>query len=101
MPALVLACSLLLWALAGCDISEKDIVGKWQAAGDSTAVVWEFAKDGSVLIGSTKGKFTFGDQGRVKIQTAFGTSVYQIELSADHMTLKDPRGSKLEFTKSK
>ena len=101
VPVMILASALLLSALAGCARSDNDLVGKWQAAGDSTPAVWEFSRDGSVLMGSTRGKFTFGNGDRVKIQTPFGTSVYQIEWSGDHMTLKDLTGSKLEFTKQK
>lgn len=101
VPVMLLASALLLSALAGCAKSESDIVGKWRTGADSNAIVWEFSQDGSVLMGSTRGKFTFGDQGRMKIQTPFGTSVYQIEWSADHMVLKEPSGSKLAFTKLK
>lgn len=97
----ILASALFLSSLAGCARSESDIIGKWRTGGDSNAMVWEFSKDGSILMGSTRGKFTFGDQGRMKIQTPFGTSVYQIDCSGDHMVLKDPSGSKLEFTKLK
>lgn len=96
---MILASALFLSALDGCGSSENDIVGKWRATGDSNAMVWEFSKDGSVLMGTTRGKFTFGDRDRVKIQTPFGLSVYQIELSGDQLTLRDPGGSKLEFTK--
>jgi hypothetical protein len=95
----IVASALLLWAMAGCGTSHNDIVGKWRAAGDSSAMVWEFSKDGSVLMGSTRGRYSFGDRDRVKIQTPFGTSVYQMELSEGHMILKDPNGSKLEFTR--
>jgi hypothetical protein len=87
--------------MAGCGSSHDDIVGKWHATGDSSAMVWEFSKDGSVLMGSTRGRYSFGDRDRVKIQTPFGTSVYQMELSENRMILKDPNGSKLEFTRSK
>jgi hypothetical protein len=98
-PRLVMiASSFLLCAMLGCDNSQNDIVGKWQTAGD--AMVWEFSKDSSVLMGTARGKYTFGTN-RVKIQTPFGTTVYQLDLSADRMILKDPRGSKLEFTRSK
>lgn len=97
---MILASALLLCALAGCG-SHNDIVGKWQAKGDSSAVVWDFSNDGSLLMGSTRGKYGFGDRDRIKIQTPFGTSVYQIEFSGETMTLKDPSGSKLEFTKLK
>lgn len=98
---LILVSALILCAMASCGSSHHDIVGKWRAAGDSNAMVWEFSKDGSVLMGSTRGRYSFGDRGRVKIETRFGTSVYQMELLEDHMILKDPRGSKLEFTKTK
>jgi outer membrane biogenesis lipoprotein LolB len=97
----IVASALLLCAITGCDNSQKIIVGQWRSAGDSSAMVWEFARDGSVLMGSTRGKYSFGDQKRIKIQTPFGTSVYQIEISESRMTLTDPRGSKLEFTKSR
>lgn len=98
---MILASALLLSALAGCARSESDIVGKWRTVGDSNAMVWEFFQDRYVLMGSTRGKYSFGDQGRMKIQTPFGTSVYQLELSENRLKLTDPRGSKLEFTKVK
>jgi hypothetical protein len=97
----IVASAVLLCATAGCESSYRDIVGKWRAAGDSSAMVWEFSKDGSVLMGNTRGRYSFGDRDRVKIETRFGTSVYQMEFSADRMILKDPNGSKLEFTKLK
>jgi len=64
-------------------------------------MIWEFRKDGSVLIGNTRGKYSFGNDQRVKIETPFATSVYRMELSGDRMILKDPNGSRLEFTKLK
>jgi hypothetical protein len=96
---MILASALFLSNLVGCGRSRNDIVGRWQTAGDSGAMVWEFSKDGSVLMGGTRGKYTLGDQERIKIQTSFGTSVYQMELSGDQMSLKDANGSKLAFTK--
>ena len=98
---MILVSALLLGAPAGCAKSESDIVGKWHAVGDSNAIVWEFFQDRSVLMGSTRGKYSFGDQGRMKIQTPFGTSVYQLEISENRLNLTDPRGAKLEFTKIK
>src|ERR1700682_6703605 len=97
----IIASALLLCAMAGCGSSHHDIVGKWRAAGDSSALVWEFAKDGSVLMGSTKGRYSFGDRNRVKIETPFGTSIYQLELADNRMLLTDPTGSRLEFTRMK
>jgi hypothetical protein len=96
----MIASAFLLWAMVGCENSQNDIVGKWHAAGEANAMVWEFSKDSSVLMGGTRGKYTFG-RNRVKIQTPFGTTVYEMDLSKDRMILKDPRGSKLEFTRSK
>jgi hypothetical protein len=98
---LILVSALVLYAMTGCGSSHHDIVGKWRAVGDSNAMVWEFSKDGSLLMGSTRGRYSFGDRERVKIETRFGTSVYQMEFSEDRMILRDPSGSKLEFTKTK
>jgi len=95
----VIASAILLCGVAGCDNSQADIVGKWSTAGEN-AMVWEFVKDSSVLIGSTRGKYTFG-RNRVKIQTPSGTTVYQMDLSEDRMILISPGGSKLQFTKAK
>jgi len=63
-------------------------------------MVWEFSKDSSILIGSTRGKYTFG-RNRVKIQTPSGTTVYQMDLSEDRMILISPGGSKMDLTRSK
>jgi hypothetical protein len=93
------ASAILLSALAGCENSQTDIVGKWSTAGEN-AMVWEFSKDSSILMDSTRGKYTFGSN-RVKIQTPFGTTVYQMDLSGDRMILTAPGGSKLQFTRSK
>jgi hypothetical protein len=86
--------------MVGCENSENDIVGKWRS-GDSNPMVWEFAKDGFVLMGSTKGRYSFGDRNRVKIETPLGTSIYQLELADNRMLLTDPTGSKLVFTRMK
>jgi hypothetical protein len=96
---ITMASALVLCALVGCDNSQSDIVGQWRT-GEANAMVWEFSKDSSVLMGATRGKYTFG-RNRVKIQTPYGTTVYQMDLSRDHMVLKDPSGSKLDFTRSK
>ena len=96
-----LVSALLLLFLEGCEGSRENIVGKWRTRGDSNTMAWEFFEDTSVMMGTTRGKYTMGDSGRVKIQTPFGTSVYQVEVSGDQMTLRDPNGSKLEFTKLK
>jgi len=95
---LLLAMSIFLYASVGCGGPKHDLVGKWRTSGDS-ALTWEFSPGGSLQMGSTRGKYSFGDQDRIKIETSSGISVYQIEISGEHMTLKDPSGSKLEFNK--
>ena len=94
------ASAILLSTIAGCDRRDTDIIGKWQSGG-SNAIVWEFAKDGSVLMGTSKGRYSLGDRNRVKIETPFGTSIYQLELADNRMLLTDPTGSKLELTRMK
>jgi hypothetical protein len=61
--------------------------------------VWEFSKNGSILIGDVRGRYQFGDQNRIKIETPFATSVYLLEISGDRMTLRELGGPKLEFTR--
>lgn len=89
-----------LCAIASCGGPAKDILGKWRTA-DANAIVWEFSPHGAVLVGKDKGRYTFGDQNRIKIQTSFATSVYQMQIAADRMTLTSPSGLKLEFTRVK
>jgi len=64
-------------------------------------MVWEFSNDGSVQMGTNRGRYSFGDNNRIKIETSIATSVYQMELVDDKMILKDPNGSKLVLTKVK
>ena len=68
-------------------------------SGGSNATVWEFSENGVVLIGDVSGRYKFGDQERIKIETPFATTVYQMEISGDRMILREPGGSKLEFTR--
>jgi hypothetical protein len=96
-PFRIVALAVLLCAMASC--GNPDIVGKWRMWGSSSAIVWEFSKNGSVLIGNVRGRYRFGDQNRVKIETPFATSVYQMEISGDRMILREPNGPKLEFTR--
>jgi hypothetical protein len=95
----LIALAALVCAI-GCGGPSRDIVDKWSTSGDANAMVWD-SPNGSVLIGSDQGGYSFGDQNRIKIQTPFGTSIYQMELSSDHLTLKPPNGSKLELTRIK
>jgi hypothetical protein len=93
----VVALGILLWLVAGC--GNPKIIGKWRMSGSSSETVWEFSKNGSVLVGGIRGRYTFGDQDRIKIETPFATSVYQLEISGNQMTLREPGGAKLEFTR--
>jgi hypothetical protein len=95
----IVAAIVLLCAIAGC--GNPKIIGKWRMSGSSSETVWEFSKNGSVLVGDARGRYRFGDQERIKIETPFATSVYQLEISGDHMTLREPGGPKLEFTRMK
>src|ERR1044072_9572351 len=94
----IIATAVLLCMMAGC--GNSSIVGKWRLMGGSNAILWEFSANGAVLAGDIRGRYKFGDQDRIKIETPFATSVYQMEISGDHMTLREPGGPpKLEFTR--
>jgi hypothetical protein len=89
----------LLCMVAGC--GNSSIVGKWQMSGDSNATVWEFKSNGAVLVGDVRGRYRFGTQDRIKIETPFATTVYLLEISGDRLVLQEPGGSKLEFRRIK
>jgi hypothetical protein len=93
--------AVLLCALSCCGGPSHEIVGKWRTSNDPNAVVWEFASNRLVMIGSTRGKYTFGNTGRIKIETPSGTSVYQAAISHDQMTFQDSSGARLEFSRVK
>src|SRR5215470_14926259 len=94
---LIAASVVLLFSLVGC--GNSNIVGKWRMSGAENQTVWEFSGNGSVLVGEVRGRYKFGDQNRIKIQTPFATTVYLVELSSDQLVLQEPGGSKLEFTR--
>ena len=95
----VIISTALACIVAGC--GNSSIVGKWRMSG-SDATVWEFKSNGAVFVGDVSGRYKFGDQDRIKIETPFATSVYQLEISGDHMALREPGGPpKLEFTRIK
>jgi len=93
--------AVLLFVLAACGGPSREIVGKWRTSSDPNAVVWEFADNGLVTIGTTRGRYTFGDSNRVKIETPFEKSVYEVTISHDHMTFQESTGSRIEFTRIK
>jgi hypothetical protein len=94
---LVAASAALLLIMAGC--GNSSIVGKWRLSGAENQTVWEFASNGSVLVGEVRGRYKFGDQDRIKIETPFATTVYLVTLSSDQLVLQELGGSKLEFTR--
>src|ERR1700757_4213771 len=87
----LIALTVALSVIAGCE-QHRDIVGKWRLAGGAGQTVWEFSKNGSVLVGNTRGVYRFGDQGRIKVETPFAKSVYLFEISGERMTLREPGG---------
>jgi hypothetical protein len=96
---MVISSAVLLGAFATCGGPSRNIVGKWRLEGGAGDTVWEFSRNGSVAVGNTRGIYRFGDQGRIKIETPFAKSVYLPEISGDRMILREPGGSKLEFTR--
>ena len=90
----------LLLAFAGCDTRRSDIVGKWKVDGPGD-MSWEFHANGSVTSGGAPGRYTFGDNDRLKITTPTATFVYQLELNGDRMTWRDPSGARTELTRVK
>jgi hypothetical protein len=93
-----IALAVLLCNIAGCGGPSHDIVGKWRMTGEANATVWEFSENGGVVIGDTPGRYIL-DRDRVKIDTPFAKTVYQMEFSADRMILREPNGPRLQFTR--
>jgi hypothetical protein len=94
----IIVLAVLLSAMAGCGGPSRDVVGKWRLSQETDAMVWEFSKNGAVVIGNTQGRYIL-DRNRVKIETPFAKTVYHMEFSGDRMILREPNGSKLEFTR--
>ena len=91
------ASAVLLFVMASC--GNSSILGKWRMSGVENQTVWEFSGNGSVLVGEVRGRYKFGDQNRIKIETPFATTVYLVTLSNDQLVLQEIGGSKLEFTR--
>ena len=98
-PRLRIIAMVVAFAMAGC--GHSTIVGKWRLMGGSDAILWEFSANGAVLVGDVRGRYKLGHEDRMKIETPFATSVYQVKISGDRMTLQQLGGSKLEFTRIK
>jgi hypothetical protein len=98
-PRLLILAIASVFAMAGC--GNPTIEGKWRLMGGSNAILWDFSANGVVLVGDVRGRYKFGDQDRIKIETPFATTVYQMRISGERMTLQGPGGSKLEFTRTR
>ena len=96
-PLLAPGSAVLLFVMSGC--GNSNIVGKWRMSGTENQTVWEFSGNGSVLVGEIRGRYKFGDQDRIKIETPFATTVYLAKVSSDQLVLQELGGSKLEFTR--
>ena len=93
------ALAVLLFAGTGCGGAKQPIVGKWRTGSESNSITWEFLENGAALSGNVRGKYTLGDQNRVKIQTPHATFVYQLEFAGDRMIWVDPKGTRMELTR--
>ena len=93
----LIAFAAVILLLAAC--GNSNIVGKWRMSGIENQTIWEFSSNGSVQVGDIPGRYKFGDQDRIKIETPFSTAVYLVKLSSDQLVLQEPGGSKLEFTR--
>ena len=90
-----------LLAFGACSHQKSQIVGEWKVSSDTSALVWAFAPDGTVSSGDMHGRYSFGDQNRMKIQTPFATFVYQVQFAGEKMTWKSASGSTTELTRVK
>src|SRR4030095_2164311 len=91
------ASAVLLLVMTGC--GNSSIVGKWRMSGAEDQTVWEFLANGSVLAGEVRGRYKFGDQGRIKIETPFATTVYLVGVSNDQLVLQGLGGGTLDITR--
>ncbi len=94
-----LCVAVLSFSLIGCSNPQNQIVGRWKVTSDTTDLVWDFAKDGSVSSGDIKGRYSFGSQKRMKLQTPFATFIYQVDIADGKMTWVNVKGTKTELTR--
>ena len=97
--SIFLASLVAILCLNGCGNARRELTGKWRPSSGTNSTVWEFRANGGVTMGSIQGRYTFGDRDRIKIETGSSTALYELSVAGDHMTLTDPRGTKLEFVR--
>ena len=91
-----------LLALSACGGARKELVGKWQVEGGAADAVWDFHPNGTVITSSgATGRYSFGDNNRLKIETRSATFVQQIEVKGDRMTWRDMSGTVTQLTRAK
>lgn len=93
--------ALLLCLLASCGGREKQILGKWKTATGASESIWEFFGNGSLHQDGAPGRYSFGDNERIKIETQSATFVYRFEIKGDEMTWAAATGARTEFTRVK
>lgn len=97
----VSALLILFLALTACSSAANHIVGRWKVTSDTSDIVWDFARDGTVTSGDMRGRYSFNGEKRIKIQTPFATFVYQVDIRQDKMTWKNANGSTTELARVK
>jgi hypothetical protein len=97
--AYFVALAILVCAGDGCGGAAHDLAGKWRMSTDGNEIVWEFFENGTVMQGAIRGRYSFGNNKRLKMETPHATSIYQMEIAGDRLTLTDPHGSKLTFAR--
>ena len=93
--------ALLLFFFTSCGGPAKQIVGKWETTGGSSEQVWEFFPNGTLKEDDAPGRYTLGDNQRIKIQTQSATFVYELEIQGDTMTWTATNGTKMNFSRVK
>ena len=88
---------IALLALSSCDKKYERIAGKWSVIGTADPMIWEFTDDGKAITGDSRGRYNFGDNDKIKIETPSATFVYTVEFSGDRMIWKTVQGSKIEL----
>lgn len=99
-PLVAIAVVTVVAFFAACDGPTSQVAGRWKSADASNPLVWEFSRNGNVLVGSEPGRYTFGDGNRMKIQTRSATFVHEVEFAHDRMIWKQSNGSKTEFVRA-